>query len=661
MSATADRKLLWALALSLSLLPAGRAIGFCMEAAPNGCTAQGLRPVCHREITEEALAFVRPLLIERIVDANLHMDRSHGQDRWEHSDSCDFRTTGVNINYIYANPNGDGAVDSDFFLGICLPFFCPDPVGHSDSRSVVGLMRPTTPNPFDGAFVFGYALHPVQDFYSHSNWFEWFERSGVPVASIPLFEPTVDLWRAVPWEPLIVPEPVLAQLGVDAVVLAEENGYGDWPFSSDVLRPVVSVDGLRYAAIHSDTNPVVEDECVSGMGVSHSVINKDDSCGMDSSIHQPADHYGAAQLATRQTANEWCRIANLVGEKWGLPGLGAMLGLWVDPDAAKAGPGSPHPPSTPCEASPPGDVEITVDVDAVVVRSDHSANYRLNANLTLYAQDLTRSDRAEVSLDVDAIGADLSDDEAPGPISLCLTEEQANTSAVTLQAWRDIGSATDELDGSDEVLAGVDGRISLAALGVRTLSSDDLQVVIDVQHAPSDSDQDGLFRCDEELLGTDPTDPDSDDDGAADGDELAGGTDPLDPDSDDDGVADGADNCPLAGNPDQLDYESDGLGDACDDDDDNDGVADASDAFPHSDLRDTVSVGDCDSGLANDHTFPDGANQNDQASVCIANATDHGSLVKCVTHLAKEWVALGLIRPEERSSLVTCAAHGGGR
>jgi len=54
----------------------------------------------------------------------------------------------------------------------------------------------------------------------------------------------------------------------------------------------------------------------------------------------------------------------------------------------------------------------------------------------------------------------------------------------------------------------------------------------------------------------------------------------LDDDDDNDSVLDVSDNCPLIVNPDQLDTDGDGLGNACDDDDDNDGVLDINDAFP---------------------------------------------------------------------------------
>ena len=51
------------------------------------------------------------------------------------------------------------------------------------------------------------------------------------------------------------------------------------------------------------------------------------------------------------------------------------------------------------------------------------------------------------------------------------------------------------------------------------------------------------------------------------------------PDFDGDNVG-SSDNCPENYNPDQLDYNNDGFGDACDEDDDSDGVADVSDSCP---------------------------------------------------------------------------------
>lgn len=53
------------------------------------------------------------------------------------------------------------------------------------------------------------------------------------------------------------------------------------------------------------------------------------------------------------------------------------------------------------------------------------------------------------------------------------------------------------------------------------------------------------------------------------------------PDYDHDGVPDITDNCDSTFNPDQLDFDGDGIGDVCDNDDDNDGIPDLSDACPY--------------------------------------------------------------------------------
>jgi hypothetical protein len=71
------------------------------------------------------------------------------------------------------------------------------------------------------------------------------------------------------------------------------------------------------------------------------------------------------------------------------------------------------------------------------------------------------------------------------------------------------------------------------------------------------------------------------------------------PDTDGDGVCDEDDNCPDFFNPDQIDTDGDGLGDACDPDDDNDGIPDVADPCPldptnSCDCTDSDSDGICD-------------------------------------------------------------------
>jgi hypothetical protein len=111
-----------------------------------------------------------------------------------------------------------------------------------------------------------------------------------------------------------------------------------------------------------------------------------------------------------------------------------------------------------------------------------------------------------------------------------------------------------------------------------------------------------------------------------------------DVDSDDDGVADASDNCPAVANPDQIDSDGDGTGNACDIDDDNDSVLDSTDNCPlvtNAEQTDTDGdgLGDrCDPDDDNDGT-PDGPiawwrAENDALDSAGAN---HGTLLNGTT------------------------------
>ena len=99
-----------------------------------------------------------------------------------------------------------------------------------------------------------------------------------------------------------------------------------------------------------------------------------------------------------------------------------------------------------------------------------------------------------------------------------------------------------------------------------------------------------------------------------------------------DGVMDADDNCPDDANPEQEDFDEDGLGDACDDDDDEDGVLDVNEAAPEC-VLDT----DCDDDTVGDAAddcpliFGDPATDGCPSSDALVVSVVPGSQIDLVT------------------------------
>ncbi len=89
-----------------------------------------------------------------------------------------------------------------------------------------------------------------------------------------------------------------------------------------------------------------------------------------------------------------------------------------------------------------------------------------------------------------------------------------------------------------------------------------LGIAYAAESCDSDKDNDGLGRCEENELGTDPHNADTDGDGLNDGDEIKKyNTDPLNPDSDGDGLNDYEEVKTYETNPNKADTDGDGLND----------------------------------------------------------------------------------------------------
>lgn len=470
---------------------------------------------------------------------------------------------------------------------------------------LVSKLDPANPDVFSATDDFGKLLHPVQDFYSHSNWISLLGlHDGSPVDASVLIDATVGDWPQLHPLSWIRDDIIVGQLPKLACGPADQGPYGacmcgmptlplpaGWsvshPLDTDV--PTVTTDGdQQFRALITGWNE--DGACVDGRPdglicddhgcprtakLTHGTgkVQCDNgwcgnggtvrACGPDhpSSVCLNRDESWrpgfeiAKTLASVQTGHEWCRLLHLASQSpFGFDAASILMSLWAKP-ADSDNPFGAHPIGTACaprpetlQGAPSGPIELRVR--AAMTNAPDGA--LPNLAFALYTSDFTLSKHSISQLSVTELE----------PITLCV--QPTDTVLATVWGWNDHSITDDlgEIDQGDQIFLGVTEALPGPTFtdGMTTVSSPDMTVRFLVDTQVTDIDGDGLSSCGEAYYGTNHDKSDTDEDGLTDGDEVnVHHTDPLNPDSDFDGLADGTEVHAFGTNPLAADSDGDGF------------------------------------------------------------------------------------------------------
>ncbi len=412
----------------------------------------------------------------------------------------------------FPNPSGRGARDQYHFDD------CEFDGGaaYIDFRYRRARESLTSNRPFGAAFHFGNALHPVQDFYSHSNWVE----IGFPLRDDPRTTRVVeggvtqadlvDLSGAqssfgTPWG---APDgggivrraaPLRAPYGPWDILLGADDwdffpAFSGWSIARNGraedpggtvgdVPTLVDPEGRTRGKLLVTGEGSGDDECdvfvFDGFGprafngFEHSGadgLNKDAPSGAKGGLYEPA-----AALAVHQTSYEWCRLVRDAAFARPAARDGLLLATWVRPG------GNPHPPRTPCAPAADGPAELIVTIERIEVRdardSDSADPGEIQIAAVLYDSPLrfgrsvhvtNRSGRHMLLDDGERVAAR----QLPRRLRLCVPARQGGTFAV--HGWDDDDDADepfrheydDEGGDADDLLEGFQQRLGRRS-GVR--------------------------------------------------------------------------------------------------------------------------------------------------------------------------------------------------
>ena len=236
-------------------------------------------PKVHRDINDKSLSFLKPDILHKINSGDEGADKNgEFRHRQYHSIGCDFQGTTENINRLY-----DQVVSS------------------IDDKDTM----PKT---------FGLLLHPVQDFYAHSNWIELGRNDLIESSSDskwPILKPFQE-YKGI----------IIVQIGDEGK--GEQYDIPDgYTLDPDGKVVHVSTSDGTYPGLISAASIKSSDNCPNeDMYITHYVMHKDD---------RPRKGYDEARaLAEAQTINEWCRLQNLVEQSHGQDGVKLLIDSWVD-------------------------------------------------------------------------------------------------------------------------------------------------------------------------------------------------------------------------------------------------------------------------------------------------------------------------------------------